>query len=191
MKKRRGRATKILLIRHAEKPAKDGPPFGVTRNGDRSKESLEVRGWERAGALTHLFASSDGHCQHPSLAKPQFLFASKPVKRRGSRRPVETITPLAEKLGLKITSDYKRHEFDEMLEDVFSRRGVVLICWQREYIPEIAAHIMDNNKTVPDEWPDDCFDMVWVFDLQRSRGKYKFKQVPQRLLVDDRRTRIG
>jgi hypothetical protein len=77
-----------------------------------------------------------------------------------------------------------------MLDDVFSRKGVVLICWQREYIPEIASHIMDNSKMVPDEWPEDRFDMVWVFDLQRSTGKYKFKQVPQRLLRGDRLTRI-
>ena len=189
MKKKSRRPTKILLIRHAEKPAKDGPPFGVTRNGDRSKESLEVRGWERAGALINLFASANGHFQHPSLAQPQSLFASKPVKRRGSRRPVETITPLADKLAVEINCEHRRSELEEMLDDVFACKGVVLICWQREYIPEIASHIMDHNTVVPDEWPDDCFDMVWVFDLQRS-GKYKFKQVPQKLLFGDRTTRI-
>src|SRR5688500_19544554 len=48
------RATKIMLIRHAEKPAKDGAPFGITAKGERSKESLEVRGWQRAGALANL-----------------------------------------------------------------------------------------------------------------------------------------
>ena len=185
MKKTRRRATKILLIRHAEKPAKDSAPHGVTETGERSKESLEVRGWQRAGALTHLFAPADGHFQHVSLAKPQFLFASKPLKRRGSRRPLETITPLAEKLGVKINSDYKRSEFEEMLDDVFSRKGVILICWQREYIPGIAAYILDNKKIVPKDWPEDRFDMVWVFDLQKSSGKYRFKQVPQRLLHDD------
>ena len=190
MKKTRRRPTKILLIRHAEKPAKDFPPYGVTQNGERSKESLEVRGWQRAGALTSLFAPADGRFQHASLAKPQFLFASKPVKRRGSRRPVETIMPLADKLELEINSEYRRSEFESMLDDVFACNGVVLICWQREYIPEIASHIMDNNRIVPDDWPEDRYDMVWVFDLQRSTGKYKFKQVPQRLLVGDLVTRI-
>jgi hypothetical protein len=97
--------------------------------------------------------------------------------------------PLAEKLAVKINADYRRSEFEEMLDDVFAHRGVVLICWQREYIPDIASHIMDNNRMVPHDWPEDRFDMVWVFDLQRS-GKYKFKQVPQRLLRGDRVTRI-
>lgn len=186
--RRRSRSPKILLIRHAEKPAKDSPPYGVTRKGERSKDSLEVRGWQRAGALTHLFAPANGHFQHSSLARPQFLFASKPVKRRGSRRPVETITPLAEKLKIKINSTYKRSEFEQMLDDVFSRQGVVLICWQREYIPQIASRIL-NKKSVPD-WPEDRFDMVWVFDLQKSSGKYKFKQAPQRLLLGDAVTHI-
>ena len=186
MKKRSRRSTKILLIRHAEKPDKDSSSSGVTRKGDRSKESLEVRGWQRAGALTHLFAPADGRFQHAELARPQFLYASKPVKRGGSRRPFETITPLAEKLKIEINSDFRRYDFVAMLDDVFSRPGVVLICWQREFIPRIASFILDHQRSVPPDWPEDRYDMVWVFDLDRSSGRYKFKQVPQRLLSGDR-----
>jgi hypothetical protein len=36
---------------------------------------------------------------------------------------------------------------------------------------------------VPAEWPDDKFDLVWVFDL--SGRKPKFTQVAQQLLGDD------
>jgi hypothetical protein len=183
-------ATKIMLIRHAEKPAKDSTPYGVTRKGERSKESLEVRGWQRAGALTSLLAPANGRFQHASLAKPQFLFASKPLRRKGSRRPLETITPLANKLRIKVNSDFPRSELESMIEVVFGCKGVVLICWQREYIPEIASHIMGSKKQVPQNWPEDRFDMIWVFDLNRSSGKYKFKQVPQRLLVRDSATPI-
>ena len=190
MKKPRRLSTKILLIRHAEKPAKDGPPVGVTLKGDRSKESLEVRGWQRAGALTHLFAPVDGRFQHDALARPDFLYASKPVKRGGSLRPIETITPLAEKLGIEIHSDYRRYDIVSMLDDVFSHRGVALICWQREFIPRIASYILEDTRIIPLDWPEDRFDMVWVFDLDRSSGKYSFKQVPQRLLSGDRAGRI-
>lgn len=173
-----------MLIRHAEKPAKDSVPYGVTRKGERSKESLEVRGWQRAGALINLFAPANGHFKHASLAQPLFLFASKPLRRKGSRRPIETIMPLAEKLEIKINSEFQRSQFESMIDEAFRCRGAVLICWQREYIPEIASYIMGNKKSVPKNWPEDCFDMIWVFDLDRS-GKYKFKQVPQRLLVRD------
>src|SRR5580704_1713391 len=43
----------ILVVRHAEKP--DGRlGSGVAQAGTIDKESLTVRGWQRAGALTHL-----------------------------------------------------------------------------------------------------------------------------------------
>src|SRR5215470_674555 len=101
-----------MLIRHAEKPAKDAVPFGVTEEGERNKESLEVRGWQRAGALANLLAPTSDHFQHAALAKPQFLFASKPLLRKGSRRPLETLTPLAQKLSIRIDSHFPRSDFE-------------------------------------------------------------------------------
>ena len=65
-----------------------------------------------------------------------------------------------------------------------------MICWQREYIPEIALKILDGRKIAPADWPEDRFDMIWVFDLDRSSGRYKFKQVPQKLLMGDSATPI-
>ena len=186
----RRRAPKIILLRHAEKPSKDGAPFGITRKGERSKESLEVRGWQRAGALANLFAPASDHLQHRALATPHFLYASKPLRRKGSRRPLETITPLAEKLAIKINSDYQRSQLVSMVEDAVSRRGVVLICWQREFIPDIASLILGAKKIAPGEWPENRYDMIWVFDLQRSSSSYKFRQVPQELLAGDLVTSI-
>src|SRR3982750_1286534 len=172
------KSTKIMILRHAEKPNRDGAPYGVTLTGERNKESLQVRGWQRAGALTSLLAPSNGTVQDGSLARPQFLYASKPLRRKGSKRPIETITPLAEKLGLKINSNYSRDDFDRMLDEVYKKKGVVLICWQREYIPRLALHILGQTKNIPRDWPENRFDMIWVFDLNRSSGGYKFKQVP-------------
>ena len=179
-----------MLMRHAEKPNKDSEPYGVTLKGERSKESLQIRGWQRAGALTHLLAPADGRFQHPALAKPHFLYASKPLRRRGSRRPFETITPLAEKLAIRINTNYSRSDIESLIDEVFLCKGVVLICWQREYIPQIASYILGNDETAPANWPEDRFDMIWVFDLDRSATKYRFKQVPQRLLKGDWATPI-
>jgi hypothetical protein len=190
MRKTIPKATRIMLIRHAEKPAKDGPPYGVSEKGKRSSESMEVRGWQRAGALTTLFAPSDGHLQNASLATPQFLYASKPLRRKGSRRPMETITPLAGKLGKAINLNFARFQYESMIREVVARKGVVLISWQREYIPVIAQQILGDAKTAPAIWPEDCFDMIWVFDLDRRSSRYKFKQVPQKLLVGDRTGQI-
>jgi hypothetical protein len=185
MSRRIKRAKKIMVMRHAEKPAKDGPPYGVTLEGKPNKESLQLIGWQRAGALANLFAPSNGAMQNTALAKPQFLYASKPLQRKGSRRPLQTITPLAEKLSLPINWHYERNEIEGMVEEVFSCRGVVLMCWQREYIPEIANYILGTKNGIPQVWPEDRFDMIWVFDLDPRAGKYRFKQIPQRLLRGD------
>ena|ERR1700736_1895082 len=184
------KVTKIMVLRHAEKPAKDLEPFGVTLEGKRDNESLTARGWQRAGALANLFAPTNGHFQHASLARPQLIYASKPLKRRGSRRPIETVTPLAEKLAIRINNNFPRSEVEKMLEEVFLCKGTVLICWQREYIPQIAAHILGNQKKVPQVWPEDRFDLIWVFDRGRSSTKFSFKQVSQRLLTGDWTTPI-
>jgi hypothetical protein len=190
LRKRLRKAVKIMLLRHAEKPSRDSGPFGVTYKGERSKESLQIRGWQRAGALTNLLDPANSRSQHDALAKPQFLYASKPLRRRGSRRPLETITPLAEKLALKINTEYARSEIESMIDEVFKCKGVVLICWQREYIPDIASYILGDDETAPANWPEDRFDMIWVFDLDRSSTKYRFKQVPQKLLKDDSKAPI-
>ena len=179
-----------MVIRHAEKPLSDPPPYGVTLKGERESESLTVRGWQRAGALVTLFSPANTSFQDPSLAEPRFLYASTPTRRNGSRRPIETITPLAEKLAIRINSNYPKLEPDKMLEEVFLCAGVVLICWQHELIPKIANHILANKTTAPQDWPEDRFDLVWVFDRNVVTGHYSFKQVPQNLLMGDWATPI-
>ena len=179
-----------MVIRHAEKPLSFPPSYGVTLEGEREKESLSVRGWQRAGALASFFAPPDRSFHDPSLAAPQFLYASKPTRRNGSRRPLETITPLAEKLAIRINSNFPKPEAEEMLEEVFLCAGVVLVCWQQEYISKIANYILGNNTTAPQDWPEDRFDMVWVFDRNPATTRYSFQQVPQRLLMGDWATPI-
>src|SRR5262249_9633541 len=98
-------ATKVMLIRHAEKPVPAGtgsdsqaPAYnGIDEFGDPDEHSLIPQGWQRAGALAGLFTSASG-----PLPIPQFLFAPNQFGGGTSKRPYETITPLAAKLGLII-----------------------------------------------------------------------------------------
>ena len=76
--------TKIMIIRHAEKPPLSGPPFGVTAEGNQDVESLTIEGWQRAGSLACLFAPAHGPLQAPELATPGFLFASESKTGGGS-----------------------------------------------------------------------------------------------------------
>ncbi len=42
---------------------------------------------------------------------------------------------------------------------------------------------MGNLDQTPQTWPDDRFDIVWVFE--RADGGWSFTQVPQLLLAGD------
>ena len=150
-------ATKIMIIRHAEKPgsyngqAYDGVNATGTQAGTEGAEHLVTLGWQRAGALVTLFAKPWGP-KNPDLATPQFLFASKPTKdddnssehnsddHQPSQRPYETLIPLASALGsnsqaMAINLSYSKKQYDEMIADTLSCNGTVLICWQHEDIP--------------------------------------------------------
>lgn len=180
------RATKIMLLRHAEKPLDSEWPCGVTEEGERESESLTIRGWQRAGALACLLAPPGGACLDPRLAEPRFLYASKPTKRNGSRRSLETITPLAEKLSVRVNDKYTKAEYEEMLEEAMLCHGVVLISWQHDYLPLIANSILGDETTAPQGWPVERYDLIWVFDRDPATGRYAFTQVPQNLLAGDR-----
>ncbi len=190
------KTTRIMIIRHAEKPPKDddaaggfaasgkkvleGPPYGVDLDGNNGNEYLIVQGWQRAGGLACLFASPPGTSQNPDLSTPQFLFASDSK----SQRPLETIEPLGAKLQLKPTTDSKQ-DYKAIAEAAMACGGVALIAWQHEDIPHMANHILGNKTTAPQNWPGDRFDLIWVFDLDDKSKTYSFKQVPQCLLAGD------
>lgn len=181
-------AKKIMVIRHAEKPT--GPFQGVTINGNIDPESLIPRGWQRAGALTVLFAPYKGALQNSLLLVPEILYASLPDEESKSERPVETITPLSERLGLPINEAYGKKDYKKMADAVMAESGTVLVAWQHQDISHIANHILGNHSA-PQTWPGDRFDLVWVFDLDASTNQYKLTQVPQNLLVGDQNTPIS
>lgn len=180
-----------MLIRHAEKPPNDDqPPFGVNSTGDQDAESLTVLGWQRAGALVVFFAPSNGRFQSPQIATPQTIYASQTAGHSRSRRPQETVTPLINRLrgaNVKVNFDFPKGQEERVAESALTCEGVVLISWEHHNIPSITNHfpISKNNMTpIPDEWPDDRYDMVWCFDLDGA-GAYIFNQIPQLLLAGD------
>jgi hypothetical protein len=93
-------ATKIMLIRHAERPNKKAK--AVTAEGKRDHEELIVRGWQRSGALVRLFAPRNGTFVDPRLAQPKTIFASAVTKRSTSWRPQHTVLALADELKLEL-----------------------------------------------------------------------------------------
>lgn len=171
-----------MLIRHGEKPPKDGPPpAGVHEDGVQHEHSLIVRGWQRAGALVPFFATP----WDPAIESPTCLYSP---PRRGDDgdhgRPYETLMPLAARLNVPADVSFALDEEKELVAQVRERPGVALIAWEHKRIPLIANALLGDATTAPQAWPDDRFDLVWIFDLQ-SDGRYAFSQRPQLLLHGD------
>jgi hypothetical protein len=195
--------TKIMIVRHAEKPdAKEQPPFGVSASGEQDWESLITQGWQRAGALVVLFDPGRGPLQDPRLVVPTRIYASNPTTAQGvsvdsdgthdgskSRRPLETITPLATKLGLTPDLSFTKGEEKKLAENVLTRSEAVLIAWLHQDIPKIVEHLVKSSATtnpIPQGWPGHRFDLVWVLTPPASSAApWGFDQVPQLLLAGD------
>jgi hypothetical protein len=193
-------ATKIMVIRHAEKPGSySGAQYAGVNNlgtvaGVDGAKHLVTLGWERAGALVTLFAAPWG-AKPPALATPQFLFASDPTAKHGdettdegpSNRPYETLIPLAAKLSLTPDVSHGKSHYANMVTAALACDGVVLIAWQHQDIPlttktgdpGISQEILTQTATtarlgVPTSWPVDPtgarYDLVFVFDRPSGSG---------------------
>jgi hypothetical protein len=192
-------APKIMIIRHAEKPTQNPLTNGVDINGDQNKDSLIPQGWQRAGALATLFAPSRGPLQHPNLATPKFIYATKSPDPEEGNRPEQTVTPLVAKLQKQVGKseallepnfNFKKGKEKELVESALGCDGVVLISWPHGRIPYLAKQISLSPKSkhpIPTKWPGNRFDVVLVFDLdvKSKKGGYIFSQVPQLLLAGD------
>jgi hypothetical protein len=178
--------TVIMLVRHAEKPIGDGPPHGVTVDGVQDGESLTTRGWQRAGALVGLFAPG-GHAPSPAsaLPTPTHLFASKVGVNSSSRRPLETLQPLADRLGIAVDSRFLKGAYPDLVEAIRSIDGVVLVSWEHRLIPAMAGLIVGDAAGVPSVWPDDRYDLVWIFERAAPGDRFVFRQATQMLLAGD------
>jgi len=181
------KASKIMVIRHAEKPTDQAT--GVKETGASSSHDLIVQGWQRAGALACLFAPARGPLQDPLLATPAFIFASAAADdpdpgNSKSRRSQETVTPLAQLLNVDINLNFSKGQEGEVVVAAQQCSGPVLIAWQHENINAIANAILGDNSA-PQDWPGGRFDVVFVFTLNPVDGTYSFAQVMQRLLAGD------
>jgi len=179
-------ADQIIVMRHAQKPTQEPRLIGIREDGSADPESLTVRGWQHAGALAAVFAGPRSKADPALGARPDVIFAAGAGKKKvrvgdkeveigsHSRRPVQTVTPLAETLGLAVVTIYTKGEEPALVADALGRAGTVLICWQHENISDIGNLIAGNNTTVPQSWPGEQYEVIYVF--ARAGGVWSFRQ---------------
>jgi len=189
----------VLIIRHGEK-------VGDAKKDDDGGRHLSIQGSARAAALPSLFAPDQPQLsckldhksgefiglyrqiptkgKAPRFTTPNFIFATQNSKH--SKRPIETVTPLATALNLPIDDNFADtdEEIAEManaiLNDLAFAGKIVLICWHHGKIPDVAKAL---GVSKPPKWDGKVFDRVWQITF--PRGKASLQDSPQMLLYGD------
>ncbi len=81
--------------------------------------------------------------------------------------------------------NYGKGDEERLVAAANACSGVVLVSWQHDFMAAVANSILGDNRTAPQDWPRERFDVSWVFDFDAATGKYGLVQVPQRLLAGD------
>jgi hypothetical protein len=138
----------IILLRHAEKP-NDPNDVHLTQVGGQRAEML-------AGYLTST----------PPLTNaglPSVLIATAWTRHNRSRRPFETLEPVAKRLNLNIQQPFLAEDYAKLAHYVLTSpecdKKVVVICWVHDNLAELAKAIGIRPK--PPEWKGSVYDQVW------------------------------
>src|ERR1035441_4090635 len=164
------RPARVILLRHAEKPP------------DESTIHLSERGQSRARALVTFF---EVRSVLGSNGPPAALFAPKFTRQGHSRRPYETLEPLADHLKLSVQMPYGPSDYAALAKRVLSDPALdgktVIVCWIHDYLPALAKAF--GVKPEPARWKGSVYDRVWIITYEDHHAI--LADLPQKLLPDD------
>lgn len=164
------RPAQVILLRHAEKPAGE------------SEVHLSERGRARARALVSLLTTNALLQTH---GPPVALFAPRFTQHGHSRRPYETLQPLAEHLKLPIQTPCAAQDYgalaQRLRQDPACDGKTVVVCWVHDFLPNLARALGVNPQPAP--WKARVYDRVWVVTYHGPAAA--LTRFPQRLLPGD------
>jgi hypothetical protein len=136
----------ILVLRHAEKP-RNPLDLHLSEAGQRRAERL-------AAWLPETFG------------RPDILFAA--ADKLLSRRPRETLEPLAKATGAPLRHDVSGKHSEafagELLADPQYAGRRVVVSWRHKALPVLARALGASAGECPDPWPGELYDPVLRFD---------------------------
>ncbi len=133
---------RLIVLRHAEK------------SGDKHDPHLSLPGRRRAEQLVEYIPTAFG--------QPHFLIAARTSNR--SRRPVETLEPLAAALGLEVRAKFDDDDIAALikaLRDKQRHRGKLgVICWRHSNLPGLLEALGAAPETVPKPWDESNYTTI-------------------------------
>lgn len=174
----------VLIIRHGEK-------LGDPKKDNDGGRHLSVRGSARAAALPSLFVPALpqlGCSMHHKPAEftahyhqvpvkgsaqrfsaPHYIFATQASKN--SKRPIETVTPLATALNVPLNDGFtdKEASIQKMTDAILNDfpGEIILVCWHHGMIPAIAKAL---GIAKPPKWDGKVFDRVWQITFPKAKA---------------------
>jgi hypothetical protein len=119
------------------------------------------------------------------------IYAADPAAATGdepSQRLFQTLISVAERLRLKIITDYAVGQELELASLVTSETGVVLIAWEHHAIAKTLLPVIARDQPIigmPVRWDDERYDLVMRFDRISQDAPWSFRQLGPCLLSDD------
>ena len=142
---------RVVIIRHGEKPD----------TGDHLNCQGENRALQLPMVLERKFGVPD-HVYVPVMASG---------KSQAHARMFETIVPLVVKHHLKVNSEFDIDAGPAIAEQLFKKRGTILLVWQHEAIPALAAAL---GASSPPKWKDRDFDGIWIITYRGGHASLAF-----------------
>jgi hypothetical protein len=155
----------VILLRHGEKPP------------DPDDVHLSPVGEERARMLARYIATT------PALTNsgvPSVLFATGWTRRSHSRRPFETLEPLAKQLHQPIRRPFLVEDYARLARQILTSPEcdgkVVVVCWVHEFLPDLARALGVTPKPPP--WKGHIYDRVWKITWVDHRAQLRELRQP-------------
>jgi len=145
---------KVMLIRHAEKPA--------------SGNDLSAMGWRRAECIRDLFQKNE-------TLFPKKIYAQKASKKNDetipdSRRQIETVAPLARALGYTIDNRFTSFEIDDLCKDIAGLsedQFPVLVSWNHDGIKNFLINFGMKYQIAP-TYPSKRYDLIFSIETDQN-----------------------
>jgi hypothetical protein len=183
-------AARLIILRHGEKP-----------KGKNSALQLSRAGKMRAQALAQIHLGRDATKSLFGRKGPDAFFAVTP-------HTVETASPSAESWGLPVTAfwasasgrdknaalDARTGEAAKRARHALERGKTIVMVWEHKRIagaanPQTTLRKLlklDRLEAVPDKWPDEDFDTIWIVACSRNGKPAGFEALPQHFRLPPR-----
>ena len=114
----------VMVIRHGEKP--DDTPHPASTRRERGRQ-LADRGRLGPGAPAGRPLRPGPGSPRPGLARPTAIYAAGANDDGEGARTRETVTPLADRLGITVDTSFGKGDEEELVEHVIAHPGPTLI----------------------------------------------------------------